>query len=425
MDALISWGIKGGWSILDQGVYSGANFLVNILLARWFSAEIYGGYSVAFSMFLLLSNAQVALIAEPMSIFGAGKYQTQQSEYLNHLLRMQWIGAFLSWITILPIYQFTRNSHLGLSLIAMLLALPFILGYWYMRRAYYLEARSDLALVSSLVYAIFLLLAVFMFKTIGALSVPLAFLAMALASAVASMTTIKPLRIHYFGSHGEMKLPKKDVMSEVWDFGKWILIAYVASWLTSMVYPPLIGFLMSLEDAGAFRAVQVLFLPLQQLLASVTLLILPWLSKQQAIHGNEHMVRFTLFVVGSVFIVAILYCVAITYFGADLILWIYKSTFYSAYSYLVVYFAISSLISVIPLVLGLALRVLNRPQAILWSKGISALFVITVGFTAIYYYRFQGVLFSLLAGVLVETILLVTMFVPIWKKLQSRRNPSL
>lgn len=417
MDTLVNWGIKSGWSILDQGVYSGANFLVNILLARWFSAEIYGGYSVAFSIFLLLSNAQVALIAEPMSIFGAGKYRAQQSDYLNHLLRLQWIGAFISCIAVLPMYLLPQSSELRSSLVAMMIALPFILGYWYMRRAYYLEARSDLALISSTVYAITLLAAVYFFEKIGMLSVPLSFLAMALASVIASMTTIKPLGIRYWGGYAETTLRKKDVLLDVWDFGKWILIAYIASWLTTMVYPPLIGLLMGLEEAGAFRAVQVLFLPLQQVLASVTLLILPWLSRQKAIRGEARMIRFTLVMVGAVFMVALLYCVVITYFNADLILWMYRSTFYGSYSYLVIYFAIASLIGVVPLVLGLALRVLNRPKAILWSKGIAAIFVVASGFAAIHYYQFQGIVFSLVAGALVDAVILILIFIDVWRKL--------
>jgi O-antigen/teichoic acid export membrane protein len=424
-DTLISWGIKGGWSILDQAVYSGANFVVSILLARWFSAEIYGGYSVAFSIFLLLSNMQVALIAEPMSIFGAGKYRTRQNGYLNHLLRLQWIGAFISCVAILPICLLPQNSGLRSSLIAMIAALPFILGYWYMRRAYYLEARSDLALISSAVYAITLLLAVYFFERIGILSVPLSFLAMALASVIASMTTIKPLGIGYLGNYAETTLQKRDVLFEIWDFGKWILLAYVASWLTTMVYPPLLGVLLGLEEAGAFRAVQVLFLPLQQMLASVTLLILPWLSKQHAIRGEERMVRFTLVMVGAVFVAALLYCIAITYFGADLILWMYRRTFYSSYSYLVIYLAIASLIGVIPLVLGLALRVLNRPKAILWSKGIAAIFVVASAFPVIQYYQFQGVVFSLLAGALVDAVILISIFLAVWRKTAQKTNSDM
>src|SRR6516165_10015716 len=32
---LVSWTMKGGLAVLDQGLVTGSNFVVNILLARW------------------------------------------------------------------------------------------------------------------------------------------------------------------------------------------------------------------------------------------------------------------------------------------------------------------------------------------------------------------------------------------------------
>ena len=34
-ERLSRWARKGSLAVLDQGLFSGANFLVNILLARW------------------------------------------------------------------------------------------------------------------------------------------------------------------------------------------------------------------------------------------------------------------------------------------------------------------------------------------------------------------------------------------------------
>jgi O-antigen/teichoic acid export membrane protein len=241
---------------------------------------------------------------------------------------------------------------------------------------------------------------------------------MAIASVVASMTTIKPLHIRYFGGYAETPDVNKNQFSEVWDFGKWILVASIASWLTTMAYPSVIGFVLGLEQAGAFRAVQVLFLPLQQLLAAITLLILPWLSKQRSSHGDKYLMRFTLPVVGVVCIFSLLYCFLVAYFGEDLIYLLYKNAFYGEYSYLIVYLALASLLGVIPLVLGLTLRVLNRPKDILYSRGIAALFVVTVGFACIYIFRFQGVILSLVLGAGIEAIILVLIYYNVWKKVR-------
>ena len=43
----LSWLKKGSLAVLDQGLFSGANFVVNILLARWLTPEEYGAFAVA------------------------------------------------------------------------------------------------------------------------------------------------------------------------------------------------------------------------------------------------------------------------------------------------------------------------------------------------------------------------------------------
>ena len=39
---LIPWAMKGGLALLDQGVFAGSNFVISILLARWFYTHLRG-----------------------------------------------------------------------------------------------------------------------------------------------------------------------------------------------------------------------------------------------------------------------------------------------------------------------------------------------------------------------------------------------
>src|SRR5437763_5035661 len=74
---------KGALAISDQALFSGANFLVNILLARWMAASEYGAFSLAYSVFLLFAVVHTALLIEPMMVFGSGKYQRVFPSYLR------------------------------------------------------------------------------------------------------------------------------------------------------------------------------------------------------------------------------------------------------------------------------------------------------------------------------------------------------
>src|SRR5260370_21820308 len=72
---LARWVTKGGLAILDQGLISGSNFLIGILLARWLVPAKYGAFSLAFSVFLLLSYVYHALVSEPQGVFSGSAYR--------------------------------------------------------------------------------------------------------------------------------------------------------------------------------------------------------------------------------------------------------------------------------------------------------------------------------------------------------------
>src|SRR6266481_10036339 len=74
-DKLVRWVTKGGLAILDQGLISGSNFLIGILLARWLVPAKYGAFSLAFSVFLLLSYVYHALLSEPQGVFSGSAYR--------------------------------------------------------------------------------------------------------------------------------------------------------------------------------------------------------------------------------------------------------------------------------------------------------------------------------------------------------------
>ena len=70
-----NWSHRGVLAILDQGLISGSNFVVAILLARWLTPKEYGTYALAFEVFLFMAALYGSLILEPMSVFGPSLYK--------------------------------------------------------------------------------------------------------------------------------------------------------------------------------------------------------------------------------------------------------------------------------------------------------------------------------------------------------------
>ena len=68
------WGVRSALSLVDQGLTSGAGFGVNLLLARWMPADVYGAFAVAFAGFLFVSGFHNVLLLEPMSVMGPSRH---------------------------------------------------------------------------------------------------------------------------------------------------------------------------------------------------------------------------------------------------------------------------------------------------------------------------------------------------------------
>jgi O-antigen/teichoic acid export membrane protein len=402
------WAYKGGLGILDQGLFSGANFLMGILLARWLSPADYGAFSAAYSIFFLFSIYQVSLIAEPMSIFGATRYRNQTVSYLNYLLRLQWIGSFLGAIIIVIFSLLPFSSALRTALISMALSLPFIFFYWFLRRALYIEMQSGTAMIASFIYSGLLISAIISYQYFGYMTSIAAYLTMALSSLIAAFFALKRLGVSFWGKDAvSSSLSSAEANRDLWNFGKWVMPAYLAGWLTSLSFPFIISILLNPQLAGAFRAIQNLFLPFQQFLAIITLLILPWLAKQNLAYGIGKLLLQTRLIAGMATLVAVMYCFALIIFRHQIVVLLYDSKYYSSFDYLVNYLAIITLIGTGPLVLGLALRVLNYPKTILWSKGCAALFALLFGLPIILKYRMSGVVLTLVGSALIEAVIIL------------------
>ena len=143
-----AWVQKGAWTVLDQALFAGANFAVNVALARWLDPAGYGAYTVAFTVFLLLGTVHAGYLVEPMLVFGAGRFRERLGAYLRVLLAGHGrlalaFGAVLgaaaagAWAV--------GERTLALALAAFALGQGAVLFQWAMRSACYVRTQPRLA----------------------------------------------------------------------------------------------------------------------------------------------------------------------------------------------------------------------------------------------------------------------------------------
>ena len=141
IDKKLVWLRKGSLALLDQGLVSGSNFLVSILLARWLTRDQYGAYAMGFSIFIFLYGFQNAFLLEPMSVFGPESYSGLSPHTSGNYSGFHFVLAFglavavVVGIIFLPF--FTADRALTSAMWGVCVAIPLILFYWICRRATY------------------------------------------------------------------------------------------------------------------------------------------------------------------------------------------------------------------------------------------------------------------------------------------------
>ncbi len=410
------WSVKAGLSIMDQGIFSAANFILNILLVRWLMPSEYGVFVIAFSVFLFISGFHNALVLEPMSVIGASRYKGQISPYLEKTTIIHWILTFVfSGILMLVVIIMANGKNtLTVPFLGLAISAPFMLFFWLFRQACYLEIKPALAFKGSLFYSIILIAGVALLKKQHLLSPFSAFIIMALASMLVSMLLwrfIDTKRSDASLFHNNLSI--KTIISEHWRYGKWVVGSAFVNWLSSVVYLPFIAVLVGFEQAGAFRAMQNLTLPLERSLVGLGLLLLPWLSQQRVLHGEGYLKNKLFKILLINFSVANGYIIILILFGKYATAFLYGQTYANNFVWLLPYIGIAAVVNAIAIGLYTGFRAIERPDVIFWSQTAGALLTLTLGLYLVRNLKLYG---AALGSILTITSITLVFFVFLFKR---------
>jgi len=366
---LRSWGTRGGMAVLDQGIFSGSNFVLNILLARWLAPAEYGAFAVAFTVFLFLSGFHSAILLEPMSVIGPANYTDRMSAYLDRQIRLHFAltipaGLLTAATGAALLAARVGDEWLAQALVGAGLALPFMLFLWTVRRMFYVVQRQAGALISSTAYLLILFPGIWLLHKQQAESSLTGFALMGFASALASLLTLVWRKL------GSRKAPEVVPMREVWGahwgYGKWALAAAFLSLAYGQVQIFFTASMVSLEAAGVLRAMQNFMLPMLQAVIAISLIGLPALSYDYGRGELRSLRRKGLFLTMALTGIAIVY---------ELITWPLASSLehlvyggkYSAYAGLIAPLGLIPIFAALAAGFSLILRSIQKPKSILIS----------------------------------------------------------
>ena len=308
----LRWGHRALFAILDQALFAGANFVVNILLARWVSPESYGAFAIAYSIFLLLGALHTAILTAPLLVFGPSNYSATFGQYLRLLLFLHTgltaamsvilvgVAGLLSWIGSAGVSQ----AFLGLAM-----ATPFILLTWLLRVACYVRFRPQWAAAAGALYLLVLTAGLSGLYRSHLLSPSTAFGVMAVSGLIAGFGLLMLLdpqwrvglkfssvyrvgtvlgRLRWMidgsaspaGADGQSRWEPARALHDHFRFAKWQSASSATAWLASNLHYFVLSSVAGLGTVAVMRVLDTMLVPYFHYQAALARLITPVLARR-------------------------------------------------------------------------------------------------------------------------------------------------
>jgi len=232
---------KSAIALIDQGVVSAVNFLTMVLLRRTIGGGIeaaehqLGLYQLGFSVVLLATCIQNALISTPYAVFGNRLRGQERKRYagstLIHQGLLSGLASFLLLIVGVVLASWSAGSFDGVAFILAAM-LPFILAREFVRRLAFVHLQVVTVLLLDMFVAVLQLGGLWALKSTGHLTAASTFCVIGLACAIAGLGALFLLRGHF--AVRQTKSWSDFWLS--WSFGKWALAAQIVYLV--MVYSP-------------------------------------------------------------------------------------------------------------------------------------------------------------------------------------------
>lgn len=286
--------LKVTLALADEGVASSANLALSIILARWFAPQDYGLFAL---LYYGIATGSVgfynALVLQPMMVLGPARHADHLPLYLRLLARWQRLALLFLFLLIalggLAYGVWAGDAGITRALVGLAVAVPGLIYMQYVRRLCYIRHQPTAAAARGLAYALLLALGLGLLAGLRALNPGTVLMAMGLAGFGSGLAAGRYVAKMGGAGRADGSSPQdsRQVLRELWGYGRWVAAANVAGWAAQSLPYFLSSSLLGLTGTGAFQASQNLAKPLPHLNNSFRLLTLPSWSEKWGKKGNR------------------------------------------------------------------------------------------------------------------------------------------
>jgi O-antigen/teichoic acid export membrane protein len=384
------------YSLADQALAVGGTFLANVMLARTQSKEEYGMFALSYSLFTFLAGLHNAVILEPYTVYGSGRYRGRFPEYLGLMVRSNALLSVL--LTVLLLLGcgvlWWIDPHLATpALVGLALTIGLLLSGAFLRRTFYVERRPSGAARTSLAFLITVAAGISIAMKAHLLNSFSIFLILGLGWVVGGAFSVRKLPLGKLGpSFIELE---PHYWREHWKYAQWVLATAFVFQLTTQGYYWLVAGFLSVKEVAELKAIYILVAPVDQIFIALSSLFLPALAVRFASAKMKDFFSLQKRYGLGVLATTATFVFAVRILGKPIMHLLYAGKF----DYLA---PLLYILALLPLIMGLgntmndALKAAERPRFVFYAYLCSGVVTFFAGIPLVVHYGLRGAVYGML-----------------------------
>lgn len=379
--------------ILDQGLVSGSNFLLAILLTRVLGLEQFGLFTLCWMAVLFVLGLHQAMITKPYFALKARMDTTGHIGYYRSLHILQLgicLGAGILTFLILLVDQIFGFFGFSMSMaIAISCAVCLFPVYEFYRKSLFSFQKIEQAFVLDTGYVSILFGVLAAHTYFGSLSVEAALWSVCISSFVACLVGHRWCKTHF---EGQFQL--RFVFLEHLRYSKWLTGTAILQWFGSNFFILALAAIMGNAAVGAVRMIQNIMGILHVLFLSMENVVPLQASRFLHKSGVRRMHRYLLVSTRRYGVLVGAFIVGLLLFGGSILNLLYGSG-QSEYAFLLSAFACMYILVYLSYPMRFGLRSLEKTRAFFTAYVVSTLFSFLAAFPLIEWAGWSGFIVGL------------------------------
>ena len=396
------------WTLVDQAMVSGVNFLVAIVIARFLGIKEFGVFTLLWMSVLFIQSIQMAMISSPMMSIGPKQDNNERASYYGAVITHQIIfsitsSVFLYIAIILSNYYFPQWSIVDY---AFLLSLTVFLSQNqdFIRRLFFIEGRVLAAFLNDVISYGGRLVVLFVLFLKAEPSLHSVFWVMSITLSISVISGFLMLYKPSFDYQYNLK-----ILQRHWKMSKWLAGSALMQWTSGNYFIVVAGALFGPISVGVLRAASniigisnILFLGLENIVPQSA-------SRHLIVSGVAGLKSYLMkvFIFGGAAILAL--AIFLSAFSEQILTLLYGKE-YADYGYILIWYSMISIISYSIIPLSIGLRTLENTKPLFISYFITTIFSILTASILVATFELNGVMTGMLINNLIMLLIAYVCF---------------